>query len=175
MRTSPALLLAAAALMAVAAPEPAFATPTFPFDIESDLSLSYVPPCTVCHAGTPSVNTATTPFAESMKARGLIPNDDASVGAALTRMASDRVDSDMNGQSDDDQLKAGCDPSTDIAIQPGASCSGGTTDLGPSTTYGCGAQVARGQGAPWQGAALLLAGFAAVLARRMARARRARA
>ena len=173
MRTKIALL-AAAAIATVSGV--ASAASIFPPVVETDLSLSYQPPCSVCHSGSPGFGTATQPFAMALKARGLVPDDTNALTDALTKMTADKVDSDGNGTTDVDQLKAGCDPNTDAPINTGATCgsSGGdggvVGDFAPPPTYGCGAQIAAGPIAAGPAAF----GFAALLALALGRRRRGR-
>ena len=170
MRTKPALLLATAVLTA---PGVALATPGFPAAIESHLGLAYAPPCTICHQGTPQNGTATTTFAVAMKGAGLVANNDASVATALDAITTH--DSDNNGTTDEAQLKAGCDPNTDSVIQTGATCAGGTTDIAPTTAYGCansGAKIAAGPVGSETALGGLLAALGLALARRARRSSR---
>lgn len=171
MRSKPALAAAAVAIVA-AASSVASATPGFPAGIKADLSLAYTPPCTVCHVGASANGTANQPFATSLKAQGLTPGDDASLSAALGKITAQ--DSDSNGTPDIEQLKAGCDPNSDITIQTGATCggtgSGGAADTAPTPAYGCGntgAQIAAGP----VGSSAVLAGLLAVLGLALARRR----
>jgi opacity protein-like surface antigen len=174
MRMKLALLLAAAAVV-TAAPSVALATPGFPAAIETHLALAYVPPCTVCHQGTPQNGTATTAFAIALKGAGLTAGNDATVATALDAITTH--DSDSNGTTDEAQLKAGCDPNTDAAIETGATCGGGgSTDVAPTTAYGCantGAQIAAGPASSEAVLGGLLAALGLALSRRRARSRRA--
>ncbi len=104
----------------------AAATAELPAAIASTLGTTRVPPCAVCHFnGVTGAGTVTTAFGKSMRSRGLRPNDVASLNAALDRMAADRVDSDGDGVTDVDELKAGTDPN------------GGGAGFEPPV-YGCG-------------------------------------
>ena len=133
------------------------ATPNFPGALESDLTLSYTPDCTLCHAGgMTQAGTVTLPFGVALRARGLVAYDESSLARALDQLAKDKVDSDGDGVTDLDALKAGKDPN-------GA--------LGSSATpvqYGCALSGARGSDAP-TATRLLLA--ALVLVRRTRRLR----
>jgi hypothetical protein len=108
----------------------AAATPTFPNAVQRDLSLTYSPPCSLCHVGgNTSASAVQTPFAKSMKARGLLAYDEATLQAALDQMTRDRVDSDHDGVSDVDELRGGTDPNLGSGEEP--------------VTYGCTASGAR--------------------------------
>lgn len=159
MRSSFASQLAA--LFVLAVPSLAAASPTFPFAIKSDLSLSYdlgTDHCTICHAtNLGGLGTVVTPFGEAMQAAGLVAEDTTSLQKALDTLEANGTDSDHNGVPDIEELKAGEDPNT------GQDISGATGTSGPS--FGCGAQLSRAP-APWEGAAALLATLGAMLVRR---------
>ncbi len=174
MRSPRGLLTTSIALLVGAVPSVAAATPSYPSDLQSDLMLAYTTPCSVCHMGTPMLGSATTPFAMAMKTNGLVPLDDTSVMTALAKMKTGMVDSDHNGTTDIAQLVEGCDPSTDTAIESGAMCAGGSGDLGPTTVYGCGAEIAAGPSGGGGGAGVL-AGLATLLAFARTGGRRRRA
>lgn len=116
----------------------AWASPTFPDSVKSDLNLSYSPACTLCHNNqSGGAGTATQPFAVSMKADGLISGDRPSVQMALTKMTSDKTDSDKGGVDDVTELKNGTnpnDPSDDHNQSNG-------TPTTASPAYGCGASA----------------------------------
>lgn len=87
------------------------ASPTFPGALESDLGLDTPPDCSLCHAGGATGSaTATTPFATAMRDRGMVAGDTQSVSAALQQLEADQVDSDGDGATDVDELRAGTDP-----------------------------------------------------------------
>jgi len=98
----------------------------FPPEIRAHLSLSYTPACTLCH-NTPSggFGTVTTPFGQSMRARGLVAQNLGSLDTALDALAAEHTDSDGDGVGDIDELKAGSDPNV----------AGGGSATPP--TYGC--------------------------------------
>jgi hypothetical protein len=182
MRSLPTLFIVTAALAYAPA---ARATPNNPGDLQTDLGLSYTPPCSVCHVGSQGAATATTDFALAMKARGLGLFDDGSVKTALAKMQSDMVDSDCNGIIDTQQLIDGRDPNAPGEFINGSSMMppadpGCMTSSGTATpAYGCGAQqpaaaqlapgAARAEGA---GALLALVGAAFARLRFGRRARR---
>jgi len=115
------------AALASLVPALAFAQPSFPGFLQTHLSLSYTPDCLLCHT-TPSggIGTATTPFATSMKARGLSVSSTATdVNTALDALQAEGTDSDGDGVGDIAELQAHTDPNV-----PGAA------SLTP--TYGCG-------------------------------------
>lgn len=181
MRSLPALLSLSLAVLA-SAPRVVSATPTYPGDVQTALSLGYTPPCSLCHPGATGTGTATSAFALAMKSNGLVPLDDPTVASALTALESKKIDSDCDGTPDVEQIKAGRDPSTGVFIDgsgktapidkgcTGMSSSGGSFTGLPA--YGCGAPQARLAAGPtsWQGAA----GIAALVGLGLARRRRRR-
>ncbi|ATB39641.1 hypothetical protein CYFUS_005086 [Cystobacter fuscus] len=126
------------------------ATPGFPPVIRTELGLSTQPSCAVCHQGNPAVGTVTTPFGASLRARGLVFYDDASLRKALTALDTEKVDSDGDGTPDTEELKAGRDPNKSDGASPGGEPGGGNALPDPS--YGCGA-------APGAPVGLLLGGL----------------
>lgn len=170
MRTARWSVSLAMFTLTVAIAGSAFATGGFPSVLQNDLALSYEPPCSVCHAGGKTGSgTVTTPFGQALRDRGLQPDDDASLEAALGKMMDEAVDSDGDGTTDIDELTAQTDPNT-----------AGDGALGAnSPQYGCGAQIApggSGAGSPGAlGLALLTAASLAVQLRgRRARGRPSR-
>lgn len=75
--------------------------------------------------------TATTAFATYLRSRGLQAGDAVSLRTALAAARGERHDSDGDGISDVEQLKAGRDPSA------------GAVDAAPPPEFGCSARVAR--------------------------------
>lgn len=129
----------------------------YPAEIQRHLSLSYAPKCELCHAGADG-GVVSTPFAASMKARGMRGGGDlAALDAALDAMAKDRVDSDGDGAIDVDELAYGGDPN--VATHAEGS--------GPSPGYGC----AAGGGEPAFAIAVAVAVAIAVVGRGRARGR----
>ena len=114
---------------------PAGATLNFPGAIQRILGAAQAPDCAVCHAGGQTgAGTVTTPLGMALKHRGLAPGDEAALQTALTRLEADKVDSNHNGVSDVDELRAGTDPNFDAAH--------------PQVTYGC-SVVASSVGTAW--------------------------
>ena len=92
-------------------PAAARATPTFPGAIQRALNAAQPPACAICHAGgVTGRGTVTTSFGQAMRARGLVPNDDTSLGKALTQLETDKVDSNGDGVPDVEELRTGKDP-----------------------------------------------------------------
>lgn len=112
------------------------ATPNFPGGIQTHLTLAEAPPCTLCHLGTPGRGTVNTSFGATMRSRGLVAYDEASLGSALDALAAEQKDSDGDGTDDIRELRDGTDPNA------GA---GGSES--PVPEYGCNAATRPGGGA----------------------------
>jgi hypothetical protein len=143
------LTLVLIAVAAIAAPGSAFAKSQFPRAIERDLALSYAPSCALCHYdGATGPGTVRTPFGLSAIARGLSASNSNSIDAAIAQMVVDKVDSDGDGVSDTDELKAGTDPNTAAPVSAAEYPAGGCgasprrTSTGRSTTTGLVATLA---------------------------------
>jgi hypothetical protein len=121
----------------------ASATPGFPGVIATRYNTSESQPCSLCHNGPTARGTVTTAFGTAMRERGLVAGDSASLEAALTKMETDKVDSDRDGVIDTEQLKAGKNPN------PGAV--EGARDINPvNPEYGCVGKVSTGPiRSPW--------------------------
>jgi hypothetical protein len=117
----------------------AFASPTYPADVQTHLSLAAPPPqsCSLCHVnGVGAVGTVNTPFGKAMRAQGLVLENPTSLNTALDALAAAKTDSDADGMSDIDELKAGRDPNVAENADGGMGGGGGTTP--GALTYGCG-------------------------------------
>lgn len=115
---------------------PAMASGSYSAVIESHLGLASSIPesCALCHTnGQTGVGTVNTPFGKSAKAKGLVAGNDAKLKQVLDAMAADRTDSDGDGVSDTDELKARTNPNVAGTISPAE-----------TLKYGCGAQAAPG-------------------------------
>jgi hypothetical protein len=120
------------ALLAMLVPARAGATPGFPPEIQAHLQLTYEPGCNVCHVGTPAVGDATTPFALTLISYGLVPNDNASLDAALDAIRAANVSSAGDGISDIQKLENDEDPNSFIGD------GGGPVPIPfPPPDYGC--------------------------------------
>lgn len=140
----------------------AAASQTFPSEVQNHLSLSYTPPCAICHeGGKGGSGTVTTAFGRAMMSRGAKASDTAALDAALDKMATDKVDSDADGTTDIDALKKGLNPNGATGVAIGA----------PPVEYGCGgATVARTNDSGSRGvlAGLVMVGAVLVVRRRRA-------
>lgn len=115
----------------------ALATPSFPAEIVKDLAITCRPPqpagpdpdapdCTLCHSSSTGGKPPTQPFGISLVKFGLVPNDTASLQTALRAMDAAKTDSNNNGISDIDELKACKNPNPSNGI--GYGCSTGTAN-----------------------------------------------
>ncbi len=145
------MLPLALALVLLLPAGPSAASPTYPAEIQTQLSLSYTPQCAICHAnGVTGYGTVTTPFGLAMRARGLgccsIPSLDTAL-AALEGEGSPYIG----------YLKEGLDPN-----DPGA----GSV---PPPAYGCFNVTGQGPTGGAGAAVLLALGLLGALHRRAAR------
>jgi hypothetical protein len=125
----------------------AHAEQDFPNQVQRELGLSYQIPCSVCHIkGNVAKSTPLTPFALSLRARGLM--DSRSLTTSLAQLETDGVDSDGDGTPDVPELKAGTDPN---------SSANANIIADPEPGYGCGGSPPTGKnGAQALGSALAL-------------------
>jgi len=120
MRLYPAVTTAALLFFGASA---AHASSTFPAAIQAHVPLTYAPQCSICHMnGVTGYGTVTTAFGVAMKARGLVAGDVTSLNTALDKMVTDKVDSNGDGTTDIDALKAGQDPNGTATVQAGYGC-----------------------------------------------------
>ena len=113
----------------------AHSTPTYPDALRRELSLSFQPNCSLCHLnGVTGLGTVNTPFGTSMRASGLVPHNEASLAAALADVRAKKVDSDLDGAPDIEELASSNNPNGTGKILPGP--------FDPK--YGCGANTTGG-------------------------------
>lgn len=161
-RPRPPLFAALAAIFALVAARDARATPNFPPAIKRELQLAAEPQCSLCHAGgVTGRGTVTTPFGTTMRSRGLVPYDEASLALALKALTAEKKDSDADGTPDIDELKANGDPNVNLEEPPP-----------PPPEYGCATAPRSAVTAP---ASPFFAALAIVLAATLRTIRRRRA
>ena len=135
----------------------AWASPSYPAEITSyvgtpcDLTL-----CTVCHDSmSGGTGTVTQPFGMAMMDQGLVLENVDSLHTALDALDTNGTDSDGDGTSDLDELRAGTDPNGGAAF----------CDI-TTPTYGC---FNTAQANPsWYGVVTAAGGMFALLRRRRA-------
>lgn len=116
---------------------PARAETTFPPALQKALEKRFpgtaycVPSCLACHTVLTGGATNLNSFGLNMLKNGLA-GDPARVEPALNKLLDAKLDSDGDGTSDEDELKA-------------LSAPGGPGDFCPDITYGCGARIAPAQ------------------------------
>ena len=87
------------------------ASESYPRTLESALDTSCTPDCTTCHTTRRGGNlTANTPVGISMRMTGLECCDTSLLLDVIGRLESAGTDSDMDGVSDTDEMRAGTDP-----------------------------------------------------------------
>ena len=134
-------------LLLVAAP--AFATDMFPAAIQSKYMLGDLPPelCALCHTnGITGRGTVNTPFGRALRMNGVMPNDTASLNAALDALAAASIDSDGDGVTDVAELMANTSPNVAnmMMMDGGAGGGGGSMVVVPPVKFGCGGEVVPG-------------------------------
>ncbi len=131
-------------LLLIAAP--AWATDNFPAAIQNKYMLADLPPelCALCHTnGITGSGTVNTPFGRAMRMNGLLPNDTASLNAALDALAAANIDSDGDGVTDVAELMAGTSPNVAnmMGTGGGSGGGGGSVVVVPPVKFGCGGSV----------------------------------
>jgi hypothetical protein len=129
-----ALLLSAGLILAT---DRASASSVYPTEVEEALMLSAPPACTLCHnSDVGGDGTVVTPFGRSMIQLGATgDNNRATLREALLESDDQGVDSDVDGVTDLDEIRAGEDPNDNP--DPGA-----FEDL-PLPEHGCAVSVTR--------------------------------
>ena len=103
-----------------------FLTPNFPPAVQTDVGMAQQPNCALCHlGGVGQAGTVTTPFGQSLRARGAVAYDENALKTALAALAAEMKDSDGDGVPDITELKNGTDPNVG---------NGGPADV---PQYGC--------------------------------------
>lgn len=157
-------LVLASISIALLTPAVASATSSFPGAVEAHLSLTYTPPCTICHTTlSGGTGTVTKDFGKSMRQNGLVSGSTDSVNAGLDALDGANVDSDCDDVNDVQQLKEGREPNTGEFIDGSGNAKPDNAGCAPGTggsvdpAYGCGAQLANGSvtGSPWGAVAAL--------------------
>ena len=128
MRTAPLAAGFAALAALLLGAQVASATSNFPAAVRAHIPLTYDPPCSLCHTnGITGRGTVTTPFGKAMLQRGLVASNESALNSALDKMVADKVDSDLDGATDIDELKAGTNPNGDtLSVAYGCNASGGS-------------------------------------------------
>lgn len=90
----------------------AWASPGYPGEITSYEGLACTPQCTICHeTNAGGSGTVSRDFGGAMESAGLTGGSDyAALDAALDTLDGDGTDSDGDGVTDLDELRAGTDP-----------------------------------------------------------------
>lgn len=115
----------------------AHASDVYPLTIQGKYDIDPVPQqCALCHTnGITGFGTVNTPFGVTLRDRGLTSADEVLLDQLLDELEAEGTDSDSDGTSDIDELRAGTDPSYNEELGLGP-------DGLPKLQWGCGAQVA---------------------------------
>jgi MYXO-CTERM domain-containing protein len=118
-------------LVAIFLPRIASASDIFATTIQTNLALGSRPPCVTCHdTEVGGANTANQPVGRKVRAYGLIGGDTETLAAILGKMRDAKDDSDIDGVSDIDEIKAGTNPNiNDFTGEP--------PEDYPPPVYGC--------------------------------------
>lgn len=152
------------ALAAVAAlPGIAFASPSYPATVASELDLPCTPECTLCHTrSTGGFATVNTPFGLTVRMQhGLTCCDPELLANVLDEIREEETDSDDDGVSDVAELQALTSPNTSEDID--LACQADDDSSGCAVT-----KPGTGHAPPYSAALLLAAVFVVVAARRLA-------
>jgi hypothetical protein len=158
-RVTLALLLAASS---------AGASPAYPGAIESELHIETLPAsgqgCVLCHATeSGGANTVDRPFGRSMRSLGARGRSDVgSLVAALRSAEAQGTDSDADGISDIDELRAHRDPNVPQATEDGGVVA--LPEQPPLLETGCAVHVSASERAPQRAPAALTAATAVGIA-----------
>jgi hypothetical protein len=120
--------------LVLASARTASATPDFPAALATDLGVTCVADCTICHTNNSGgAGTVTQPFGRQLQIYGLAKYDQASLQNALNtcKAAGLGCDTNCNGTNDVDELTSCINPN--LTNQ----CDGGTSNLGDVVIYGC--------------------------------------
>jgi hypothetical protein len=106
--------------VATFSPPTARASEIFPITIQTTLALGSAPPCVLCHdTELGGSDTANQPVGRTMSGYGLMGGDTGMLTTILGQMRDAKDDSDRDGTSDIDELKAGTNPNiNDITGEP---------------------------------------------------------
>ena len=145
-------------LWLLALPSIAFASPSYPPTLQDELALACEPSCLVCHTRSEGgFGTANTPLGFTLRKARLECCDEDQLVAITRMLEASGTDSDSDGVSDIEELRAATDPN---------SSEGALECAAPKKSDGC--QLGRGGSTFGPGLLVLLA---AMLFRRAKRAR----
>src|SRR5688572_11099292 len=96
-------LIPLAASLALLASRMSDASTSFPDVVRSELGMSRVPDCLLCHdTNLGGLGTANRPFGQAVKSKGALFGNEASLRAALQAIETAALDSDSDGTTDVD-------------------------------------------------------------------------